>query len=212
MLLTGPTTRQRPPRLRRPLVALAAALVLAAVAGAAAIVLIDRGGPAEEASPPASATGERLAPLPEAPPGPGMESMQSVIRVTLPEMIEQAEVVFVGAVEAVGGSESVPGLERELTTHRVRFRVEHPLRGIGEGLVDITEFDSVSLSSPYDYASGERFLVFAEHRRLGTAPTPVLVPVGYVQGIFPMIGEETARNEINGEITLGELERRLGGG
>jgi len=205
VLLTGPTTRQRPPRLRRPLVALAAALALAAVAGAAAIVVL--GGESKEAAPTASATGEPLAALPAGPPTPGPDSMQQVVAFTLDELVAEADVVFVGVAEAVGGSEPVvPG---GLTAHRVRFLVERPLRGLGEGLVDVTEPDSISLATGYDYAPGERYLVFAEPQALDLGADPVLVPLGYMQGVFRVTGEDTAGNDWLGEVNLNELESRL---
>lgn len=206
LLLTGPTTRRRPPRLRRPLLALAAALALAVVAGAVAVVALDRGTD-DEAAPPASATGEPLAALQPGPPTPGPDSMQQVVAFTLDELVAEADVVFVGVVEAVGGSEPVaPG---GLTAHRVRFLVERPLRGLGEGLVDVTEPDSVSLASGYDYAPGERYLVFAEPQAIDLGAEPVLVPLGYMQGVFRVTGEDTAENEWLGELRLSELESRL---
>ena len=203
LLLTGPAV-PAPARSsrRRVLLPLAAALVLAAAAGAALLALGLRG---DGEPTPVSATGEPLAPLPAGPPTPGQESMQQVVAVTLDELAAEADVVFVGAVEAVGGSEPVPGAAG-MTAHRVRFLVERPLGGLGEGLVDVTEPDSASLSSGYDFAPGQRYLVFAERRALDLGAEPALVPYGYMQGVFRVTGEDTAENDWLGEVRLSELE------
>lgn len=152
-----------------------------------------------------------LKPLPIGPPSPRL-SHGLIERVTLEEMKRTADVVFVGTVREIGGSEpvtiSIPQKIPILTRHRTRFDVEQALRGVASSPLDISLLDIGNVGS---FVQGMRYLVFAEPRHLGETRTPGLVPQGYFQGMLAMIDSDRATNPYVGTVSTVELKRELEG-
>ena len=127
----------------------------------------------------------------------------TIARVTLPEMERTATVVFVGEFThadrvRLGGSE--PG-------RRYVFRVERFLRGGPAKTVNLTMIDFADLWLGVTH--GTRYLVFAQRLPLGARREERLVPSGYYQGVYRMLGQQRATNRWNGVVTLSHLGARL---
>ena len=73
-------------------------------------------------------------------------------------------------------------------------------------LLDIADFD---LETSYPFSVGRDYLVFAEWRSLGEARRRELVPVGYAQGVYRQVDDQTASNSPNGSVDLDELPSLL---
>jgi hypothetical protein len=189
-------------RTPRKLVVLALVVLAGAAALAAPTQLRHEGEPASRAG------------LPTLPPGePKLLRMTGIAeRVDFEKLVARAEIVFIGTVADIGGSEVVtpagaPGEPFLLTRHRVRFAVEKTMRGgetesIGISLLDIPETN-------VDFEVGKSYLVLARRTELGTSRVPAIVPDGYAQGVYTVVAGTLATNPINGSVTLDELEERL---
>lgn len=132
----------------------------------------------------------------------GSAGATSIGRVTLPEMERSSTVVFVG--EFVGGSDAQLG---GLPGRRYRFRASSFLRGGPVETVQLSVPDFPGLGLGVE--QGNRYLVFAERRRFGNRKEDRLTATGYYQGIYRMIGNRRAVNELNGGVVLDRTEKRL---
>ena len=147
-------------------------------------------------------------PLPPGPPKLGGGAV-SVERVTLDRMVETAEVIFVGRVEAIGGSEIVsPGRAAGFglhSSHRTRFSVDEHFRGPKAAKIDVSVLDLPEFAV---FEVGKDYLVFAEWRELGTSHRRGLAPSGYYQGVYALRSDNEAANEDNGSVSFDELRAR----
>lgn len=159
-----------------------------------------------------TATSERAGATASAlPPGPPTIQAGSAVggRATVPDLIREADVVFVGRVTEVGGSEVVSPAAAEgvaLTRHRVRFDVTETLFGSPGATIDISLLDIEEVSYPFEV--GREYLVFGWETTLGSSRTPATVPLGYGQGVFVRDGG-SATNEINGRIEIETVARLM---
>jgi hypothetical protein len=126
----------------------------------------------------------------------------SIARVTLPQMERTATLVFVGAF--VGGARAPLG---GLRGRRYRFHAERFLRGGRADVVHLSVLDFPGLSLGVE--QGGRYLVFAERRRFGTTKEERLTATGFHQGIYGMVGNDRAANDMNGSLELDRLAARL---
>jgi hypothetical protein len=155
--------------------------------------------------------GAQLRPLP--PGEPKLLPLSGVgERVDVEKMLGRAEIVFVGRVTDVGGSEVVTpeGATGEpflLTRHRVRLTVQRALRGTDAEMIDVSLLDIPDASYPFEI--GKQYLVFARQTELGTTRTSAIIPDGYAQGVFALGAGGTATNPINGTVRIGDVEERL---
>jgi hypothetical protein len=188
---------------RRLLFATAISFILAL--GAVAAFSLTRPGDAEP--PILGSFGGR--PLPPGPPNLDGGGAVSVERVATDRLIDEAAVVFVGRVEAIGGSEVVsPGRPAAFgihSSHRTRFRVDEQLRGARAAKIDVSVLDVPEFAV---FEVGHSYLVFAEWRDLGTARRRALVPAGYFQGVFMKETDDRWINQDNGVVTLKDLRAR----
>jgi hypothetical protein len=151
--------------------------------------------------------------LPPLPPGPtrleGAGSSAAIMRVSLQDMIADADVVLVGTVTAIGGREEISRDEEGfvLTANRVRYRIQRVLRGDPVDQIDLTNLTLGEAAFPA--AVGTEYLVFAEWRRLGGTPQPRLVPSGYYQGVYEVTARDEARNAANGVVSIDAVARRV---
>ena len=152
--------------------------------------------------------------LPSLPPGePRLLPLRGVAeRVDAEELIGRAELVFVGTVRDVGGSEVVTpagsaGEPFLLTRHRVRFEVSKVMRGEATDWIDVSLLDFPQ--AHFEFEVGEEYLVFARRTELGTTRVPAVIPDGYAQGVFTMVGGGLATNRLNGTLEISRLEERL---
>ena len=115
-------------------------------------------------------------------------------RVTVRDMVREADAVFVGTVSSVGRNESFRGVEG----YRVRFDVSQVLRGRPAARIELvqTACDEIDLADV-----GVTHLIFAEWRRLGEKQYRVSTPSGYQQGVFRVRGDK-AVNPHNGAVSL----------
>lgn len=149
--------------------------------------------------------------LPPLSPGPrelvrGKYGVVLVARTSLDEMIRSAETVFVGTVEAIGGAEMLdPAIQME--AHRVRFAVERVFRGDPVDTIDVT--DLVWVGALFKASVGERYLIFSEHRRLGSSRIRRLVAVGSPQGVYHVLDSNQARNDLNGTVDVDVVAARV---
>jgi hypothetical protein len=161
-----------------------------------------------------------LRPLPEGPPT-RQPASALLLRKTLDDMIGEAEVVFVGRVRAIGGSEAfippheVAGPDGDTraipahTFHRLRFEVMEFLRS-SRGLRHVLDISELDDDSAAGVREGQSYLVFAKWTTLGgDAGIPALVPVGYHQGVYAMVDGDTARNSMNGTVNVAMIKTRL---
>jgi hypothetical protein len=125
-------------------------------------------------------------------------------------MMREAEVVFLGTVEEIGGSEvvapDVPAGLGSRSSHRTRFSVIKQWRGPRADRVDVTLLDLRQFTGVFEV--GTKYLVFAQWRELGTSRSRALVPSGYDQGVYRMVSDDEARNPVNGTVNVDKL--RLG--
>lgn len=126
----------------------------------------------------------------------------TIARVTLPQMVGNADVVFVGVFESAAPS-SLGGLRGI----RYRFRAERFLRGGRSKTVHLSvpEIPGVRLG----LEPGQRYLVFAERGRFGRAREERLTASGYHQGVYDVLSETRAGNAANGVVDLRLLPARL---
>ena len=130
----------------------------------------------------------------------------TIARFTLPELERTATVVLIGDVRArrrVTAGGSLPASRHDFA--RVRFLRGGPARSV---TLTSLELPGIELG----LVRGDRFLVFAEPRRLGRERERRLVPVGYPQGIYRVLASDIAANDVNGRVSLSRLERRLRAG
>lgn len=126
--------------------------------------------------------------------------------VDVPTLLRRSDVIFVGDVEAVGGSEIIGGAHGvELTSHRVRLHVIRKIRGDAGPTVDVRLLDFPSTVDAFD--SGREYLVFAAYRRLGNMATDSLVPEGYEQAAFAVTGARRATNPYGLSVDVEEIAR-----
>jgi hypothetical protein len=149
--------------------------------------------------------------LPPLTPGPerlagGKYVVADIEGTSLDDMVTRAEAVFVGEVAAIGGPEMLDAGSR-MEVHRVRFAVEDVLRGNRVDGIDVT--DLVWSETIFPAEVGQRYLVFAEHRQLGTNRIRRLVAFGYPQGVYRLIGGDRASNETNGTVDLETVRDRV---
>lgn len=206
-----PRPRQRLARRRwrAPRLAAAAAATLLAAAGATVGVIYGAGGDGN------STVALRHVELPALPSGPsrlsGGGGTAVVEHVSLDEMIERADVVFVGRVSEIGGIETVDsGSPLPFPTHRVRYQVERVLRGKKVDQIDLT--DPVISEAAFPAEVDKRYLVFAEWRELGEARIRRLVPSGYWQGVYEVGSDGRASNAANGAVSIDAIAARVAAG
>ena len=173
----------------------------------AAVALAAGGcGPAHE---PSSREAEPAAPAGSSellPPGPARKVCEAVTEaVSRTEMFERAELVVVGSVLEVGGHEL---LASRSVWYHARLRVERDFRGTAPGTLEMTAFACDRVL----FEHGRSYLVFAERRRLGEMRVPAIVPVGYRQSVYRVVGDDRFANPATGEIGSAEIERGLGNG
>jgi len=144
--------------------------------------------------------------LPQGPPAIGTSEALTE-RVTLARMLSDAPIVFIGRVEEIGGSEVVsPSADAGLgsrSSHRTRLSVIDQFRGPTADRIDVSLLDLEQFSDVF--AVGERYLIFAEWRELGTLNTRALVPSGYDQGVYRMVSDVEATNPVNGEVNIDSI-------
>jgi hypothetical protein len=104
---------------------------------------------------------------------------------------------FWGSEDVSGGT---PPEVPPLTAHRIRFDVDQAFRGATSSPIDVTVLDSDGAN--YSFTVGQRYLIFAEHTKMGGR---VPAPSGYFQGVYPVETATLARNEVNGAVDLIEL-------
>ena len=129
-----------------------------------------------------------------------------VMHYSLSDLEREAETVFVGRVESIGGSELI-GVDQgglRFTYHRVRTHVEEVLTGAVPEVVDIGLLDCVG--GTYAFEVGDRCLVFAEHRTIMDT-LRALFPVGYEQGVFQVVGDVASGT--HGQVSIASLRARL---
>lgn len=125
-----------------------------------------------------------------------------VERVRVPEMIREADAVFIGTVSSVGPNESFRGFDG----YRVRFDVSQVLRGRPAKRIEVVQI----ACNEIDLAEiGVTHLIFAERRPLGEERYRALTPFGYQQGVFRLRGG-SAVNPINGTVSLAGVTRAVG--
>lgn len=203
-----PRARSRAGGLRRPY--LPAALVAALLVGVVAVLGVrmldgdvdrDRGAVRSEAG----LRHVELSPLPAGPQsidGAAGATEAAVEHVSLEEMIARANVVFVGVVADIGGTEILSRDEVgfAMEANRVRYRIERILRGDPVDQIDITNLTLGETAFPA--AVGKRYLMFAEWRPLGSQRIRRLVPSGYVQGVYEVVAPDRAINATNGTVSI----------
>jgi hypothetical protein len=133
-------------------------------------------------------------------------------RVDVEKMVSRAELVFVGEVVDVGGSEVVTpgggvGEPFLLTRHRARFDVTKTFEGQDSDWIDISVLDIPEAN--VDVEVGRKYLVFARRAELGTNRMPAVIPDGYSQGVYAVVADDIAANPVNGAVRLSQLEERL---
>ncbi len=121
----------------------------------------------------------------------------SIARVTLPQMESSARVVPIADVTGFSGGTRLV----RYTLDPVRF-----LRGGRSRRVTLTSIRLPDISLGLE--TGRRYLIFAE-RRTFFGRWNRLAPVGYPQGIYPLLDERVAANEVNGRVEIDRLARRL---
>ncbi len=195
----GPShARSRTRRPRRPFLpaAVAAALLVGAVV-VLSVQLLDEDGDRDRGVAGSETTLRHVA-LPPLPPGPqrleGASGTAAVEYVSLEEMIARANLVFVGTVAEIGGTEILSRDEEgfALEANRVRYRIDRVLRGDAVDQIDITNLALGEATFPAGV--GERYLIFAEWRPLGSPDNRRLVPAGYAQGVYEVVGPDRATN------------------
>ena len=140
------------------------------------------------------------------PPGPAFKVCEAVTEgVSLAEMFERAELVVVGSVLEVGANAP---LGSGSVWYQARLRIERDLRGPAAATLELT----ASACNRFRFEHGRSYLVFAERRSLGEMRVPAIVPVGYWQGVYPVVGDDRFANPATGEIGSAEIERRVGNG
>jgi hypothetical protein len=136
----------------------------------------------------------------------GKYALADILGASLDDMVRRAEAVFVGEVTAIGGPEMLDRRSR-MEVHRVRFAVEDVFRGKRIDRIDVT--DLIWSGAIFRAEVGQRYLVFAEHRQLGTNRIRRLVAFGYPQGVYHLIGDDRASNEANGTVELQTVRERV---
>lgn len=121
----------------------------------------------------------------------------SIGRVTLPQMERKASVVFVGTARRVEQTGWIT----------IVFRGNRFLRGGPSRLVTITSLQLPGIE--LGIRAGERYLIFAEPRRLGHRRVRRLCPMGYPQGVYALREDGMARNSWNGAVNLERLRDRI---
>lgn len=125
----------------------------------------------------------------------------TIALVTLSDMERTSTVVFVGELVAGQGAD-VGGFQGR----RYGFRVERFLRGGPASFVHLSTVELPGISLGLE--AGKRYLVFAERRLLGKAETR-LTMTGYHQGVYRMVGDLAAANDMNGRVIIDRLAGRL---
>lgn len=150
-----------------------------------------------------------LPPLPRGPAAvPAGGGAALIGSVSTRELIEQAPVVFVGTVTALGGREIVllgpfKNDSLQMQVHRVRFRVEEMLRGEGVDEIDVTNL--LGPETAFAASVGQRYLVFARQLKLGVKRVRRLVAMGYRQGVFRVASRTRAVNHRGRDSNLDQL-------
>ncbi len=128
-------------------------------------------------------------------------------RVTVPELITDSPIAFIGEASAIGPEEIISEAAEEAPSrmrgHRVRFTISEMLRGEPVDEIEVTNL--VEPDVAFRVTVGERYLVFARHLELGRERVRRLVPVGYPQGVFEVRSESLATNERHGQQNLDQI-------
>ena len=153
--------------------------------------------------------------LPPLPPGPrsltrGVPGHADGESPVVGEMLERADVAFVGSVSAIGGSEPISaGHALAIPTRRVRFAVEQVFRGPRVDTIDVANFTWDG--NMFRATVGDRFLILADWRPLGERRVRRLVPLGaYSDGAFRISGDR-AVNRWGRWLDRNEVAARLSG-
>jgi hypothetical protein len=136
----------------------------------------------------------------------GKYALADIGGTSLDDMVARAEAVFVGEVTVIGGPEMLDPRSR-MEVHRVRFAVEDVFRGKRVDGIDVT--DLVWEGAIFPAEVGRRYLVFAEHRQLGRKRIRRLVAFGYPQGVYRLVGDDSAWNEANGRVDIETVRDRV---
>lgn len=185
---------------------------IAAISAFGAVMFLNGSDPPRESSstaaavvspPPVSATGS------DSPPGPNVTGLVGGHNVQ--GMIERADLIFIGevfgrprtSVTVSPCCDDGPALHVDY----VRFTVLERLVGDSHATVDLAQF--ADAEAAYPAVVGQRYLVFAWWRELGSTRTRALVPIGYAGGVFVIGQNGTARNEVFGEVAVEDVAKRV---
>lgn len=139
----------------------------------------------------------------------------SLVEIQVDQMIERADVVFIGHVTTIEGPDllSDRGPLDEATpisAYRVSYAVDHALRSKDVETVTVTDIVARGLPA-FAADTGAQYLIFAEWSQIGPEQIVELIPVGYDQGVFRVTNPETAVNTRGVSVDLNEISKRVSG-
>jgi hypothetical protein len=133
-----------------------------------------------------------------------------VTRSTLLDMMRGANVIFVGKIASLTDGEPISPPILGYASPRTRiasFDVQRKFRGVSGDTVAITMLNVEG--NDYPFTIGDSYLMFGENVHLGRYRIAATIPLGYVQGIYRLLDQDTAFNEFNGKVDLTTLAHSL---